>query len=100
MSSAMFQILNLSTGEHITVHEYNRATINFTEYGHDLGDNEYSSLRIMRPERHIQWEDAIKSWYVSPPSDIDISRIALYLNVPINALDVVMTCNGYAYDAE
>ena len=98
MSSAMFQILNMSTGEHITVDEYNRATINFTEYDHDLGDCEYT--RISVTGRPTLSGDAIKSWYVSPPSDIDISRIALYLNVPINALDVVMTCNGYVYDAE
>ncbi|MCI4437237.1 MAG: hypothetical protein JHC33_10570 [Ignisphaera sp.] len=92
MSSAIFQLLNMSTGTLVTVQEYNRATFNFMD--------QINNSPVINPYRPSISEDATKSWYVSPPSDTDITRLALYLNIPMKALDIVIAHQGYAYDPE
>jgi hypothetical protein len=89
MSSAIFKVLNLSTGEYITVKEYNRALI-----------RDYITIHESVQIYHTDFSNSSKSWYVSPPSNTDLIKIATYLNIPFRALDTITVHAGYAYDAE
>lgn len=93
MSGAIFKILNLSTGEFITNYQYNMALVNFKPTS---SETETYFTRMV----DITNSSIDKRWHVSPPSATDIERIALYLNLPKNALEMYTVCEGYVYDAE
>lgn len=84
MSSALFYVVNLSSGEYVTTNQYNRASIGYNN---------------MTPSR-FGGNTEPKSWCVSPPSNKELVFLARYLALPIQALDPVVISPGYAYDPE
>ena len=87
MSASVFHVLNLSTGELITIYEYCRATIR-------------SQSRISSTSEYLYRPNIAHSWYVAPPSHEDLVNVSRYLNVPYKALQCISAHSGYTYDAE
>ena len=66
-----FNVLNLSTGELVNDYERNRATM--------YKQNPYKQ-RVASP---------IAVWYVNPPDRATLIDIAMYLKLPLNALECI-----------
>lgn len=82
MSASMFNLLNLSTGEYVTMYELQVATYGFKYSIYNESTNQ--------PNR----------WYVSPPSHKQLMDLSRYFTIPVSAFECITTHQGYTYDAQ